>query len=122
MILFVCVHNAGRSVMAEAFAQARGLQATSAGTVPGGSPHPEVVSAMDEVGIDVSGHRARLLTDQMVAAASAVFTMGCAVGPDACPAILYADVTDWALDDPKDQSIERVRRIRDQIRSLVDAL
>ena len=122
MILFVCVHNAGRSVMAEAFARASGLEAMSAGTEPGGAPHPDVVEAMAEVGLDVAAHRGVLLTDQMVAGASAVYTMGCAVDAQACPAILYADVIDWGLDDPKGQPIERVREIRDQIRARVEAL
>jgi arsenate reductase len=123
MILFVCVHNAGRSVMAEAFALAAGLEAQSAGTVPGAAaPHPEVVEVMAEAGIDVSGHRALLLTDEMVGAAERVITMGCAVDQDACPAIRYADVEDWGLPDPKGQPIERVREIRDEVRARVEAI
>ena len=124
-VLFVCVHNAGRSVMAEALfsalADGRG-EAQSAGTMPGGAPHPVVVEAMREAGIDVSGHRGHLLTDEMVRSADRVITMGCAVDDQACPAILYADVEDWGLPDPKDQPIERVREIRDEIRRRVEAL
>lgn len=121
-LLFVCVHNAGRSVMAEAFARAAGADAASAGTEPGGAPHREVIEAMREVGVDVSGHRGVPLTDEMVAAADRVITMGCAVDEAACPAIRYAGVEDWALDDPKGQTLERVREIRDEIRRRVATL
>jgi arsenate reductase len=124
-VLFVCVHNAGRSVMAEAFfnalADGKG-EARSAGTIPGEAAHPEVVEAMAEVGIDVSRHRARLLTDRMVQSADLVITMGCAVDEQACPAVLYANVQDWGLPDPKGQPPERVREIRDEIRRRVRAL
>jgi arsenate reductase (thioredoxin) len=124
-ILFVCVHNAGRSVMAEAFANELSngqVEAVSAGTLPSPSPHPEVVEAMREIGLDVSEHRGRLLTDEMVRSADRVITMGCSVDAGACPAILYADVEDWGLDDPKGQPPERVRQIRDEIRRRVEAL
>jgi arsenate reductase (thioredoxin) len=124
-VLFVCVHNAGRSVMAEAlFNELAGdeAEAVSAGTMPGGPPHPEVVEAMREVGIDVSAHRGRLLTEEMVAGAGRVITMGCTVDEAACPAILYANVEDWGLPDPKGQPIEKVREIRDEIRHRVQVL
>jgi arsenate reductase len=121
----VCVHNAGRSVMAEAFynglADGRG-QADSAGTIPGALPHPVVVEAMREVGIDVSGHQGVLITDEMVSAADRVITMGCAVEEAACPAIRYSNVEDWGLPDPKGQPLERVREIREEIRRRVQAL
>jgi arsenate reductase len=124
-VLFVCVHNAGRSVMAEAMfnqeAQGR-AEAQSAGTEPQAAPHREVVDAMQEIGIDVSGHNGLMLTDEMVASADRVITMGCAVDEAACPAILYANVEDWGLPDPKGQSPERVREIRDEIRRRVTAL
>jgi arsenate reductase (thioredoxin) len=122
VILFVCVHNGGRSVMAEAFARARGIAAASAGTQPQAAPHPEVVAAMRDVGVDVADHKGVLLTPQMVREAQRVITMGCAVDAEACPAILYADVTDWGLDDPKGQPSEVVARIRDEIKARVDAL
>lgn len=124
-VLFVCVHNAGRSVMAESFfnrmAEGR-AQAISAGTVPQEKPHPEVVETMMEVGIDLSGHEGRLVTDEMVQSADRVITMGCAVDDQACPAILYADVEDWGLPDPKGESPERVREIRDEVARRVESL
>jgi len=123
--LFVCVHNAGRSVMAEAFTNALShgqAQGMSAGTIPDGAPHPQVVIAMKEVGIDVSEHTGTMIDDALVASADRVFTMGCAVDSDACPAILYADVEDWALPDPKGKPLEEVRAIRDEIRARVEAL
>ena len=123
--LFVCVHNAGRSVMAEAFTNtlANGkAEGISAGTIPQETPHPEVVLAMKEVGIDVSEHAGRMLDDALVASADRVFTMGCVVDDAACPAILYAQVEDWALPDPKGKLIEEVRAIRDEIRARVEAL
>lgn len=124
-ILFVCVHNAGRSVMAEAFfnalADGRAL-GVSAGTEPQDAPHPEVVEAMREVGIDVAGHRGALLDDDLVRSAARVITMGCAVDADACPAIRYADTEDWGLPDPKGQPPERVREIRDMVRARVEQL
>jgi arsenate reductase (thioredoxin) len=111
--------------MAEAFynqvANGRG-EAVSAGTIPREAPHPEVVEAMREVGIDVAGHRGRMLTDEMVAAADRVITMGCAVDEAACPAILYADVEDWGIPDPKGQPPEMVREIRDEVRRRVNEL
>ncbi len=116
--LFVCVHNAGRSVMAEALfnrAAAGRAVAESAGTEPGGAPHPEVVEAMGEVGLDVSAHRGRLLDDEMVREADRVITMGCAVDEAACPAIRYRGVEDWGLPDPKGEPLELVREIRDEI-------
>src|SRR5207247_599900 len=116
---------AGRSVMAEAMfnrlADGR-AGAMSAGTEPQGAPHPEVVEAMREVGFDVSSHRGLMLTDDMVASADRVITMGCAVDEAACPAILYADVEDWGLPDPKGQPPERVRETRDEISRRVDDL
>jgi len=123
--LFVCVHNAGRSVMAEAFTNtlANGkAEGISAGTIPQDSPHPEVVLAMKEVGIDVSEHAGRMLDDALVASADRVFTMGCAIDDAACPAILYTQVEDWAWPDPRGRPIEGVRAIRDEIRARVEEL
>jgi protein-tyrosine-phosphatase len=124
-VLFVCVRNAGRSVMAEAlFNKLAGdrAEAQSAGTVPQATPHPEVVEAMNEVGIDVSGHAGRTLTDAMVRNADRVITMGCAVDADACPAIRYALVEDWGLPDPKGRPPGEVGRIRDEIERRVRVL
>lgn len=125
-ILFVCVHNAGRSQMAEAFfnrmARERGLEAAglSAGTAPGGEVNPVAVEAMAELGISMEGQAPKLLTAEMAASAR-VITMGCGVEADMCPAGTYIS-EDWGLDDPKGQSLEGVRRVRDQIRDRVGAL
>ena len=124
-VLFVCVHNAGRSQMAEAFfnqlaAERRlSVRAESAGTEPGAQIHPEVAAAMREVGIDLAAKRPRLLTDEMVRGSVRVITMGCAPDAAACPAILLPHVEDWALPDPHDQSLQRVREIRDEVRRRV---
>jgi arsenate reductase len=111
--------------MAEAFTNslANGkAEGISAGTIPQDFPHAEVILAMKEVGIDVSEHAGRMLDDALVSSADRVFTMGCAVDDAACPAILYTQVEDWALEDPKGKSIEEVRAIRDDIRARVEAL
>jgi arsenate reductase len=126
-VLFVCVHNAGRSQMAEAFvnhfAQERGLpiRAESAGTVGGKQLNPLAVAAMAEVGIAMDGQTPKLLTQEQVDRATRTITMGCGVDADACPArVLFTD--DWGLDDPAGQPIETVRIIRDQIRERVEQL
>lgn len=121
-VLFVCVHNAGRSVMAEAFARAIGLDAASAGTVPQEAPHPEVVEAMREIGVDIASHRGRMLSDDLIAWADRVVTMGCSVDDEACPAIRLREVEDWGLPDPKGRARDDVRAIRDEIRARVEAL
>ncbi|MFN3975293.1 MAG: arsenate reductase ArsC [Dehalococcoidia bacterium] len=127
-VLFVCVHNAGRSQMAKALfnrlAQERGLpfRAESAGTHPAQHIHPEVVLAMCEVGIDLSGECPRLLTDAMVQRSRKVVVMGCAVDSQACPAILLKGVEDWGLPDPAGRPLPEVRAIRDAIRQRVEAL
>jgi arsenate reductase len=122
-VLFACVHNAGRSQMAAALfnqlidpALAR---AVSAGTRPGTRVHPEVVEAMKEVGIDLADVRPRQLTDDLAGQARVLVTMGCG---DECPFVPGALMEDWPLEDPKGQPIERVREIRDEIRSRVVAL
>ena len=111
--------------MAEAFTNALSngeAEGISAGTIPQDAPHPEVVLAMKEVGVDVSGHAGRMIDDALVASADRVFTMGCAVDSGACPAILYTNVEDWALPDPKGKPLDEVRAIRDEIRARVEAL
>ena len=121
-VLFVCVHNAGRSQMAKAIfnemARERGvlIRAESAGTEPASHVHSNVVQAMREVGTDLSHEKPRLLTDEIVQGAKRVITMGCAVDSDACPALLLKTVEDWRLPDPAGQTIETVREIRDAIR------
>ena len=126
-VLYVCVHNAGRSQMAEALtnhlARERGLdvQAESAGTIPGEAVNPLAAEAMAEIGIPLSGHRPKPLNQPMADSADRIITMGCGVDAAACPARIHVS-EDWGLDDPAGQSIETVRRIRDQIRSRVEAL
>ena len=116
MVLFVCVHNAGRSRMAEAFLdQMAGdrYKAVSAGTEPAKHPHPEVVASMAEIGLEIGDHTGTLLTQEMTDEAIKVISMGCNVA-EACPA-LTTPMEDWELDDPKGQSPEDVAFIRDLI-------
>ena len=124
-ILFVCVHNSGRSQMAEAFFNklAKGrARAISAGTQPADRVNPVVVEAMKEVGIDISGNKPKALTAEMVEKASKMITMGCsAEAQGACPAS-FIETKEWALEDPKGKSLERVREIRDDIRGRVTRL
>ena len=122
-IIFACVHNAGRSQMAAALFNkladpAKG-RAISAGTSPGERVHPEVVTVMQEEGIDLSGARPRKLTPELAAEGHVLITMGCG---DDCPYVPGLRRDDWPLEDPKGKPIERVRAIRDDIRARVDAL
>lgn len=126
-VLFVCVHNAGRSQMAEAMlnrmASERGLsvRAESAGTLGGKAIHSVAAQAMEEIGVSMEGQRPKPLTQAAVDSAERVVTMGCGVDAEACPAkFLVSD--DWGLDDPAGQPIEKVREIRDAIRLRVEAL
>jgi arsenate reductase len=114
-VLFVCVHNAGRSQMAAALLDrhANGrVHVRSAGSTPADQINPAVVEALLEQGIDISLEFPKPLTDEMVRAADAVITMGCG---DACPIYPGKRYLDWELDDPAGKSIEEVRRIRDEI-------
>ena len=124
-ILFVCVENAGRSQIAEAFAKRLGLEASSAGTLPSAQVNPTVVVAMRERGIDLSSKTPRILTPEMITRASLVVTMGCSL-QEVCPRPMLAQMreklVDWALDDPKGKPIEEVRRIRDEIEKKVRAI
>jgi arsenate reductase len=126
-VLYVCVHNAGRSQMAEAFtnhlAQERGIpvRALSAGTVAGSEINPAAVAVMEEVGISMAGQNPKQLTQEMADSADRTITMGCGVDAEACPARMHLS-EDWGLDDPKGQPIEKVREIRDQIQAKVEAL
>jgi len=124
-ILFVCVHNSGRSQMAEAFfnklAEDR-ARAFSAGTQPAGKVNPVVVEAMKEVDIDISGNSPKMLTMDMVEKADKMITMGCEAEAEAvCPAS-FIETQDWALEDPKGKSLEQVRKIRDEIKERVNKL
>jgi arsenate reductase len=124
-VLFVCVENSGRSQMAEAFAKKLGVDATSAGTLPGTAINSVVVEVMRESGFDLSTNRPKLLTMDMVNAADLVITMGCSVDR-LCPAPMIANMqkklVDWNLDDPKGEPIEKVREIRNEIEHRVGEL
>ena len=121
-VLFVCVHNAGRSQMAAGLVKLRSegrIQVRSAGSDPAEVINPAVVEAMDEVGVDMSNEFPKPLTDEVVRAADVVITMGCG---DACPVYPGKRYEDWALDDPAGQDLETVRRIRDEIDRRVETL
>lgn len=121
-VLFVCVHNAGRSQMAAALVKLRSdgrIHVRSAGSDPGEEINPAVVEAMEEVGVDVSEEFPKPLTDEVVRAADVVITMGCG---DACPVYPGKKYEDWTLDDPAGQDLETVRRIRDEIDARVETL
>ena len=122
-VLFACIHNAGRSQMAAAWfnqlADRRAARAISAGTEPGSRVHPEVLSAMQEVGIDLSGAVPTFLTRDLAASAALLVTMGCG---EACPVVPGLRRMDWPLEDPKGKPIAEVRRIREEIRGRVEAL
>jgi arsenate reductase len=122
-VLFACVHNAGRSQMAAGFfntlADPAKARAISAGTRPADRVNPVVVEAMRDAGIDVSAERPKLLTPELAREAQWLITMGCG---DECPLIPGVTRDDWPLDDPAGQPLERVRAIRDEIRSRVEEL
>jgi arsenate reductase (thioredoxin) len=118
-VLFVCVHNAGRSQMAAGFLRTLGgdqVQVLSAGSAPGQTVNPVAVEAMTEEGIDISGAIPSLLTTESVRESDVVITMGCG---DACPIFPGKRYEDWVLEDPAGQGIDAVRRIRDDIRGRV---
>ena len=122
-VLFACVHNAGRSQMAAAWfnalADTSKARAISAGTEPGARVHPEVLTAMREVGIELEGVAPQKLTDDLAATATILVTMGCG---EACPVVPGLRRMDWPLEDPKGKPVERVREIRDEVRARVTAL
>ncbi len=122
-VIFACVHNAGRSQMAAAWfnalADAARARAISAGTEPGTRVHPEVLDAMREVGIDLSDCKPQKLTDDLTRGAQMLVTMGCG---EQCPVVPGLRRDDWPLEDPKGKPVERVREIRDDIKSRISAL
>jgi protein-tyrosine-phosphatase len=121
-VLFVCVHNAGRSQMGAAFLAHHGagrVEVRSAGSAPADAVNPAVVEAMAEVGIDVGHEVPKRLTDEAAREADVVITMGCG---DACPVFPGKRYLDWQLDDPAGQGVEGVRPIRDEIERRVLAL
>jgi len=120
-VLFVCLHNAGRSQMSQALferAAAGAHEARSAGTTPGDRVHPEVVEAMRELGADISDRRPQRLTDELARWADVIVTMGCG---DECPYIPGKRYIDWDLPDPKGRPLAEVRGIRDDIAARVAA-
>jgi arsenate reductase (thioredoxin) len=122
-VIFACVHNAGRSQMAAAFfnhlADPQKAVAISAGTDPGLRVHPEVLSVMQEIGIDLSNAKPQKLTEELARDAQLLITMGCG---DKCPYIPGMRINDWPLKDPKGLPIEEVRAIRDDIKDRVTVL
>ena len=124
-VLFVCVENAGRSQMAEAFARRKGLLAESAGTMPAEVVNPAVVEAMAEKAFNFSLKKPKLLTMEMIDQAELVITMGCSV-ERVCPRPMLEKMNkklvDWALEDPKGRSLAEVRRIRNEIERRVEEL
>lgn len=122
-VLFACVHNAGRSQMAAAWfnllADPTKARALSAGTEPAPRVHPEVVTAMREVGVDLSAASTSKLTEELAERAQVLITMGCG---DQCPVVPGLKRDDWPLEDPKGKDLARVRAIRDEIRQRVETL
>jgi arsenate reductase len=126
-VLFVCVHNAGRSQMAEAFvnkfavAHRYPIRGLSAGTEAGEGVNPLAAQAMAELGISLEGQTPKQLTQEMADAADRIITMGCGVDATSCPARIHLS-EDWGLDDPAGRAIEKVREIRDQIGRKVEEM
>ena len=121
-VLFVCVHNAGRSQMAAGWLRSLAgdaVEVRSAGSVPGDQVNPSAVAAMAEVGIDISDQRPKVLTTEAVEASDVVITMGCG---DACPVFPGKRYLDWPLDDPAGQGVDAVRPIRDEIERRIRGL
>jgi arsenate reductase len=122
-VIFACVHSAGRSQMAAAWfnalAEPTKARAVAAGTEPGERVHPEVVTAMLEAGIDLSQKRPQKLTDELARGADLLITMGCG---EQCPVVPELQRADWPLEDPKGKPLERVREIREDVRTRVIAL
>ncbi len=121
-VLFVCVHNAGRSQMAAGWLRSLGggaVEVRSAGSLPADQVNPAAVEAMAEVGIDIAGQQPKVLTTEAVEASDVVITMGCG---DACPIFPGKRYLDWALEDPAGKGVEAVRLLRDEIGSRIRGL
>ena len=121
-VLFVCIHNAGRSQMAAGFLRSLGggaIEVRSAGSAPGERVNPAAVEAMAEVGIDISDQTPKLLTQEAVESSDVVITMGCG---DACPIFPGISYRNWELEDPAGKGVEAVRPIREEIKARVEAL
>ena len=120
-VLFVCVENAGRSQMAEAFFRKfapNRFNASSAGTTPSSQLNPLVVQVMKEIGIDMINQQPKLLSDSMIEHSTKTVNMGC-MNKESCPSLFVKDVLDWNISDPKEKSLDEVRKIRDKIKSEV---
>ena len=123
-ILFVCVENAGRSQMAEAFFRKfteNRFNVISAGTSPSKELNPIVVQVMKEIGIDMNSQNPKMLSESMISNSFKTVNMGC-MDKESCPGLFVKDVIDWNIPDPKEKTIEQVREIRDQIKSEVLSL
>jgi arsenate reductase len=123
-ILFVCVENASRSQMAEGFFNRyapKGYRAVSAGTRPAGQINPLAVQTMNEVGIDISRQKSKIITDDMIRGSARAVNMGCMDRSD-CPLLFLNNPVDWGVEDPKGKPIEKVRKIRDEIERRVKEL
>ncbi|MFM7139033.1 MAG: arsenate reductase ArsC [Actinomycetes bacterium] len=121
-VLFVCVHNAGRSQMAAGFMQSLGkdkVNVLSAGSMPKDEINPVAVEVMKEVGIDISNNQPKVLTTEQVKESDLVITMGCG---DACPIFPGKRYEDWQLEDPAGKDLETVRKIRDEIKQRIEVL
>ncbi|WP_086828182.1 arsenate reductase ArsC [Streptomyces sp. NRRL B-24572] len=121
-VLFVCIHNAGRSQMAAGFLRHLAgdrVEVRSAGSAPGDQINPSAVAAMAELGIDISAQKPKILTTEAVQASDYVITMGCG---DACPYFPGKTYLDWQLEDPAGQGVEAVRPTRDEIKGLIEGL
>jgi arsenate reductase (thioredoxin) len=121
-VLFVCVHNAGRSQMAAGFLRELSggkIEVRSAGSAPADSINPSVVAAMNELGIDISAEQPKILTTESVQVSDVVITMGCG---DVCPIFSGKRYEDWKLEDPAGQGVDAVRPIRDEIKTRIETL
>ncbi|MEU0396500.1 arsenate reductase ArsC [Streptomyces sp. NPDC006208] len=121
-VLFVCVHNAGRSQMAAGFLSHLAgdrVEVRSAGSLPADQVNPAAVEAMKEVGVDISAQQPKVLTTEAVQASDYVITMGCG---DVCPVFPGKKYLDWTLEDPAGKGVESVRPIRDEIKNRIEAL
>ena len=123
-VLFVCIENAGRSQMAEGFFRKfapKGYEPLSAGTKPIDEINPLAIEVMKEVGIDITKQKPKTLSDEMIRHSQKIVNMGC-IDKESCPALFVNNLTDWNIEDPKGKSIERVRKIRDEVETKVKEL
>src|ERR687887_315011 len=124
IVLFVCVENAGRSQIAEAFFRKyapRGYMTVSAGTRPAGEINPVAIQVMKEVGVDISKQKSKIITEDMIRNAAVRVNMGC-MDKESCPALFLHNLIEWNIEDPKGKSLEKVREIRDDIERRVKQL